>query len=207
MAISGTDHMASNKATTTARRISARPDLWVISDRPGLYTGNQATTAMVLAEIKARHTPLPNDAALIASYEQELLVPPMPVDPWALLQTLRDAARAASSLTETEEFEVAPFGGDVAEIHARTAETVEYLASLGDRCSEIAGEMAEGVTLGAGGQVEFEPDSTPAHVAWARSASASLTAAELLSRAAELLHTAQREAAQAQRLGRERAGG
>lgn len=202
MAITGTNHLTSDQTTTTARRVSTRPDLWVVSDRPGLFTGNQATTAMILAEIRARQTPSANDAIRIAHYEQDLRVPPMPVDPWALLQTLRNAARAASSLTETEEFEAAPFGGDVAEIHARAAETVEYLGRLGDRCTEIAEEMAEGITIGSG-QIEFLPDSTPTHVAWARSREASRTAAELLRRAQALLQTAHREAGEAQRLGRE----
>ncbi|MBP2703505.1 hypothetical protein JOL79_06795 [Microbispora sp. RL4-1S] len=187
------DLMTSDLTDVTAQRVQTTPDRWTVTGRHGLYDRNQAITAMTIAELRAR-TPAPNTEILIANREQELLIPPLPRDPWALLQTMRNAARQASSLTSQPEFDGPPFLGDLAEIAARSGETAGYVGGLVERVVEIVADMSEGA--------HPDDETAPFDVRhWAGAETHGVRAVALLREAAEHLQHMHREAAAAQHLG------
>lgn len=131
------DRMTSQDHDTVADRISSDPELWIVSGRHGVYTRNQAISAMTVAEMRARKIPGPNSEILIAALEQELLVPVTPRDPWALLQTLKNAAAAVHALAGGR-----PEADTISECFLRIAETTTELRAaviaLGRRAAERA---------------------------------------------------------------------
>ncbi|MEV0822511.1 hypothetical protein [Nonomuraea rubra] len=137
------DTMTSDQNDTVATLVDAEAGLWTVTGRHGVYTRNQAITAMTIAEYKARVTPHPNDAVFVASWEQELLVPPMPRDPWALLQTLKAAASAVRALPGTDEFAAPPFGGDIGECLLRIGDSVVDIGAAVDKLADLANERGD----------------------------------------------------------------
>lgn len=125
---------------TVATRIG--DGLWTVTGRHGVYTRDQAIKAMMIAELRSRTHPHPNDAVCIAAFEQQLLVPPMPRDAWALLQTLKAAAAAVRGLPDSEEFDDEPFGGDIAECLLRIGDAVVDLGAAVDALADRAAERS-----------------------------------------------------------------
>jgi hypothetical protein len=136
------DRMTSDLTDVVATLVDAEAGLWTVTGRHGLYDRNRAQTAMTIAELRAHKQPCANDTIMIDAFEQELLVPVMPRDPWALLQTLTAAASAVRALPESERFAAPPFGGDIAECLLRIGAAVVDLGAVVDTLSNLAHHIA-----------------------------------------------------------------
>jgi hypothetical protein len=136
------DTMTSDQNDTVATLVDPVAGLWTVTGRHGVHTRNQAITAMTIAELQARRDRSPHDEFRIAGFERELLVPPMPRNPWALLQTLKAAASAVRSLPDADEFAAPPFGGDIAECLLRIGDAVVDLGATVDKLSDLAHKAA-----------------------------------------------------------------
>jgi hypothetical protein len=137
------DTMTSDASDVIATLVDPAAGLWTVTGRHGVYTRNQAITAMTIAEFKARRVPQPNDHLHIAAWEQELRVPPMPRDPWALLQTLKAAAAAVRALPAEDEFAAPPFGGNIGECLLRIGDAVIDLGAAVDTLADMSNERGD----------------------------------------------------------------
>lgn len=168
------DRMTSDLTDAVATRVDAEAGLWTVTGRHGVYTREQAVTAMTVAELRAHTSAWPNESILIASLEQELLVTPMPRDPWALLQTLKAAAAAVRALPTRETFTAPPFDANLAECLLRIGDAVADLAAATDAISNLAHEHARDTGL----------------ISWRRTVDRADEACQRLRGAAEDLRTA-----------------
>ncbi|MFI7467535.1 hypothetical protein [Nonomuraea sp. NPDC049646] len=132
------DRMTSDMSDTTATLIG--PGRWTVSGRPGVYSRDQAVTAMAIAELRAHKLPGPNDSIMIDALEQELLVPVMPTDAWALLQTLKAAAAAVRRMATTGQLGDERDGTQVGTWLLRIGEAVNDLAPALEPLIEAATE-------------------------------------------------------------------
>lgn len=135
--------MVSDLTRVSATRISSDPELWIVTGRFGVYSHNQADTAMTIAEIRSATVPSVGDDIRLANLEQELLIPVMPRDPWALLRTLKGAAGAVRSMTDREEFFSEPFNSDYAQVFRVVQETLTRLATFAEDLDVQLEELAE----------------------------------------------------------------
>ncbi|GAA2657622.1 hypothetical protein [Nonomuraea recticatena] len=139
--------MTSDITDTTAARISApgEPDLWTVTGRHSLFTRNQAITAMMIAEHRAADGD--DDSPHVAQWEQELLVPIIPTDRWALLQTLKLATAAVNELPrypEVVDVDAAiSHAGQSRELLAALAEAADNLTRAARRVADVTEELVD----------------------------------------------------------------
>lgn len=174
--------MTSGLTPVNAERVSApgEPELWVVTGRHSALSRNQAITALTIAEYRATGR---GASPHVTQWEQELLVPMMPTDPWALLQTLKAAAGAVRGLPTRH----APPD----DINDPITYTITYTAGLADMLRDV-GEAVEHLS-GFAGEVRdvAAAEATGDHIDtrhWDVVEVRAAAAADKLSHAGDLLH-------------------
>lgn len=132
------DTMTSDLTDTVATLIDPAAGWWTVTGRRGVYTRDQAITAMTIAEFQAH--PHTDSEQFIAGWERELLVPVMPRDPWALLQTLKLAATALNEVPDRWSTDERSHKADLADFLRSIGYAALDLAAAADKVADIADE-------------------------------------------------------------------
>ncbi|MFI9591099.1 hypothetical protein [Nonomuraea sp. NPDC052265] len=180
--------MTSRLTPVNAERVSApgEPELWVVTGRRSALSRNQAITALTIAEYRATGR---GASPHVAQWEQELLVPMMPTDPWALLQTLKAAARAVRGLPIRH----AP-PDNTNDMITYTAGLADMLRDVGEAVGHLSGFAGEVRDVAAAEAAGDHADTRHWDVVEVRAAAA----ADKLSHAGDLLHRTSSSAGNAQ---------